>query len=81
MRAALDEVLARFSPQELTKRLAAQSMLDGLLPMNRRAKLWDLFLERFTTISGEAREDFNTAFGKAFRRAYEAQVKQLRGRG
>ena len=79
MRAALDEVLARFSPQELTKRLAAQSMLDGLLPMNRRAKLWDLFLERYTAISSEAREDFNTAFGKAFRRAYEAQVKQLRG--
>ena len=30
-------------------------------------------------ISGEAREDFNAAFGKAFRRAYEAQVKRLRG--
>ena len=79
MRAALDEVLARFSPQELAKRLTAQSRLDDLLPMNRKAKLWDLFLERYTTISGEAREDFNTAFGKAFRRAYEAQVKQLRG--
>jgi FHA domain-containing protein len=79
MRAALEEVLARFAPQELAKRLTEQSMLDDLLPMNRKAKLWDLFLERHAAISGEAREDFNAAFGKAFRRAYEAQVKQLRG--
>jgi type VI secretion system FHA domain protein len=79
MRAALEEVLARFGPQELDKRLSAQSMLDDLLPMNRKAKLWDLFIERHAAISAEAREDFNAAFGKAFRRAYEAQVKQLRG--
>jgi type VI secretion system FHA domain protein len=79
MRAALEEVLARFAPQELAKRVTEQSMLDDLLPMNRKAKLWDLFLERHAAISGEAREDFNAAFGKAFRRAYEAQVKQLRG--
>jgi FHA domain-containing protein len=79
MRAALEEVLARFAPQELSKRLTDQSMLDDFLPMNRKAKLWDAFLERHAAISGEAREDFNAAFGKAFRRAYDAQVRQLRG--
>jgi type VI secretion system FHA domain protein len=79
MRAALEEVLARFGPKELDKRLSAQSMLDDLLPMNRKAKLWDLFIERHAALTAEAREDFNAAFGKAFRRAYEAQVKQLRG--
>jgi FHA domain-containing protein len=79
MRAALEEVFARFAPQELAKRLSDQSMLDDLLPMNRKAKLWDLFLERHAAVSGEAREDFNAAFGKAFRRAYEAQIKHLRG--
>jgi FHA domain-containing protein len=78
MRAALEEVLARFSPQELGKRLTDASFLDDLLPMNRKAKLWDQFVERYAAISGEAREDFNAAFGKAFRRAYEAQVKSLR---
>jgi type VI secretion system FHA domain protein len=78
MRAAIEEVLARFSPQELDKRLTDQSFLDDLLPMNRKGKLWDLFTERHAALSSEAREDFNAAFGKAFRRAYEAQVKQLR---
>jgi FHA domain-containing protein len=81
MRAALDEVLARFAPEELQHRLADPSVLDSLLPMNRRAKLWDLFIERYEQVASEAREDFNAAFGKAFRRAYEAQVKQLRAEG
>ena len=78
MRAALDEVLARFAPEELGKRLADPTVLDSLLPMNRKAKRWDLFVEHYGEIVVEAREDFNAAFGKAFLRAYEAQVKRLR---
>jgi len=78
MRAALDEVLARFAPDSLQARLADPTVLDTLLPMNRKAKRWDLFVERYEQVASEAREDFNAAFGKAFRRAYEAQVKQLR---
>ena len=78
MRAALDEVLARFAPEELGKRLADPTVLDSLLPMNRKAQQWDLFVEHYGRIVVEAREDFNAAFGKAFLRAYEAQVKKLR---
>jgi FHA domain-containing protein len=78
MRAALDEVLARFAPEELTKRLADPTVLDSLLPINRKAKQWDLFVEHYGRIVVDAREDFNAAFGKAFLRAYEAQVKRLR---
>jgi len=77
MRAALEEVLARFAPGALEERLS-ESALDSLLPMNRKARLWDLFMERYEDLAGDAREDFNAAFGKAFLRAYEAQVKQLR---
>jgi FHA domain-containing protein len=81
MRAALEEVLARFSPEELQRRLADASVLDSVLPINRKAKQWDLFVERYEEVASDAREDFNAAFGKAFRRAYEAQVKQLRDTG
>jgi len=77
-RAALDEVLGRFAPEELKKRLSDLSVLDSLLPLNRKAKQWDLFVERYQAVAEEAREDFYTAFGKAFRRAYEDQVKKLR---
>jgi len=79
MRAALDEVLARFAPEELAKRLSDPTVLDSLLPINRKAKQWDLFVEHYGRIVVEAREDFNAAFGKAFLRAYKAQVKRLRG--
>jgi type VI secretion system FHA domain protein len=78
MRAALEEVLARFAPSELEQQLSEPSALDSLLPINRKAKEWDLFVEHYETIAGQAREDFNAVFGSAFRQAYEAQVKQLR---
>ncbi len=77
MRAALAGVLARFDPATLEARLTEKTMLDSLLPMNRRAKLWDLFSERYKEISGEAEEDFHTLFGKAFLKAYEEQVARL----
>ena len=81
MRAALDEVLTRFAPEELSRRLSDPTVLDSLLPMNRKAKQWDLFVEKYGEIVAEAREDFNAAFGKAFLRAYEAQIKRLRAEG
>jgi len=81
MRAALDEVLARFTPGELERRLSEPTALDSLLPMNRKAKQWDLFVEHYEAIAAQAREDFNAVFGNAFRRAYDAQVKQLRAKG
>jgi FHA domain-containing protein len=77
MRAALAGVLERFDPATLEGRLTEKTMLDSLLPMNRRAKLWDLFAERYKDISNEAEEDFHTLFGKAFLKAYEEQVARL----
>ena len=78
MRAALDGVLARFEPKGLESRLSGPGFLDSLLPMNRKAQLWDLFVNHYTDVVADAREDFQTAFGKAFLRAYNEQVKRLR---
>lgn len=76
-RAALADVLHRFDPGELEGRLASKSMLDSLLPAHRKARLWDLFTERFAQISAEAEDDFQRMFGKEFLRAYEAQVAKM----
>jgi FHA domain-containing protein len=78
MRAALEDVLARFEPEQLRRRLSDPTVLDSLVSMNRRAKQWDLFVERYGEVANDARENFNVSFGSAFRRAYEAQVNQLR---
>lgn len=78
MRSALEGMLGRFSPEELERKLSARSMLDSVLPINRKAKLWDLYLQHFDTIRNEAQEDFHTLFGKAFLAAYEQQLDRLK---
>ncbi|MEJ2377136.1 MAG: type VI secretion system-associated FHA domain protein TagH, partial [Pseudolabrys sp.] len=77
MRAALHGVLEQLNPERLEPRLKQHSMLDSLLPMNRKAKLWDLFSQYYQDIAEEAEEDFQALFGKEFLRAYQAQIATL----
>ena len=81
MRSALEGMLGRFAPQQLESKLVGQSFLDSVLPMNRKAKLWELYLQHFETIREEAQEDFHTLFGKAFLAAYEQQLERLKREG
>jgi predicted component of type VI protein secretion system len=81
MRAALDVVLARFDPAEFEARLPQPGMADSLLPMNRKAKLWDLFTRHYGELAEQANVDFNALFGPEFLRAYDAQVARLRDAG
>ncbi|RAR57591.1 FHA domain protein [Paraburkholderia unamae] len=76
MRAALAQVLARFDPAVLEAQLAEQGVLDRVLS-NRKAKLWDRFVEMRAGIVREAEEDFQKLFGQAFNEAYEAQVEAM----
>ena len=76
-RAALEGVLDRFTPQQLEAKLVGKSMLDNLLPMNRKAKLWELYLHHYETLRNEAQDDFHTLFGRAFLAAYEQQLDRL----
>lgn len=77
MRAALEGVLDRFAPQALEAKLSSKSLLDSLLPMNRKAKLWELYLQHAQVIRNEAQDDFEALFGKAFLAAYEQQLERL----
>ena len=77
MRDALTGVLARFDPVALERRLTQKSVIDSVLPMNRKAKLWDLFEQLYADIQREAEDDFHTLFGREFVRAYEAQLAKL----
>jgi FHA domain-containing protein len=77
MRTALAAVLARFAPDQLEERLTQKSVMDSLLPTNRKAKLWDLFHELYRDIAQEAEDDFHSLFGREFLRGYEEQIKRL----
>jgi FHA domain-containing protein len=77
MRAALNGVLDRFEPSKLEGKLAGNSVLDSVLPMNRRAKLWELYLQHYKRIRDDAQDDFHDLFGRAFIDAYEDQLDRL----
>ncbi|MDB5801432.1 MAG: regulatory protein [Rhodocyclales bacterium] len=77
MRGALSGVLARFKPADLEARLTDKSFLDSVMPGNRKAKLWDLYEQRFAEISREAEDNFHTFFGREFLKAYEEQLERL----
>ncbi|MGY4828957.1 type VI secretion system-associated FHA domain protein TagH [Sphaerotilaceae bacterium SBD11-9] len=77
MRAALTGVLDRFEPARLEGKLAGNSVLDSVLPMNRRSKLWEQYLQHYKRIRDDAQDDFHDLFGKAFIDAYEEQLDRL----
>jgi FHA domain-containing protein len=77
MRGALAGILGRFKPAELENRLSDKSFLDSVLPANRKAKLWDLYEQRYADILREAEDDFHSLFGREFLRAYEEQIDRL----
>ncbi|BCG01807.1 hypothetical protein PPGU19_063750 (plasmid) [Paraburkholderia sp. PGU19] len=76
MRAGLAEVLGRFDPASIEAQLKAGGVIDKVLS-NRKAKLWDLFVDRQADVAREAEDDFQRLFGKAFNDAYEAQIDAL----
>lgn len=77
MRAALDGVIERFQPGRLETRLSPPSRLGALMPMNRKARLWEQFEALFNEVSKEAEDHFDALFSDAFVRSYEEQIRAL----
>jgi FHA domain-containing protein len=80
-RSALTEVLGKFDPAILGDKLTKGSVLEALMPSARKAKLWDMYLERYEQIRREAEDDFQSVFGKAFVEAYERETQRVKGVG
>src|SRR5690242_11391318 len=74
MRAALQAVLSRYDPAQLEQQLQTHPLLDKVLPMNRKAKMWDRLSDLHNRIKRESEDDFDHLFGRHFRIAYEEQV-------
>ncbi len=78
-RAALTEVLGKFDPAVLGDKQAKGSVIESLMPSARKAKLWDMYLERYLQIRREAEDDFQSIFGRAFVQAYERETARIKG--
>lgn len=73
---ALMGLLRRFEPAALEKRLEP-GLLGNILPAARKARTWELFCTTYKEIAREAEDDFQSVFGRAFARAYDAQMQKL----
>lgn len=78
MRAALAGILQRFDPAEIEGRLKVPTVMDKMLAVNRKAKMWDGLVELYGKMSREADDDFQRLFGEQFAVAYEEQIQRLR---
>lgn len=77
MRAALHDVLLRFSPAQIESRMTRHTLLDAVLPQSRKSQQWKLYTEMFEQIMDEAENAFDALFGKAFLEAYGREVDRL----
>jgi FHA domain-containing protein len=75
MRVALAGLLARFDPDDLGKRLGADSVIDSFLPSNRKARQWEAFVDLYADVCVEAERDFWSVFENELKRAYAAQER------
>lgn len=78
MRAALMDVLKRFSPDAIEGRVAESGTLGRLMPSGRKARMWDRMVEMYADMVREADDDFQRLFGDRFSSAYDEQVARLR---
>ena len=66
-RAALEAVLDRLDPAKLEAALGEQSVLESLRPGRHKARLWEMYVERFRSLRQETQGDLRRFFGKALR--------------
>lgn len=74
MDAALRDLLARLAPGRIAAGVEAGGLLGG-----RKARCWDAFEKHHADIARETEDDFQSAFGQAFARAYADQLQTLKG--
>ncbi|MFM0254909.1 type VI secretion system-associated FHA domain protein TagH [Paraburkholderia sediminicola] len=76
MRAALAHAMERIDPSAIERSLDAPTGFDALIG-NRRARLWQRFVETWEHVARDAGDDLQRSFGEPFGRAYQAQLDAL----
>jgi len=77
MRAALIGAVKRFEPGIIEKRLEKEGSKSLLA--NKKAQLWDCFVAYYAKTEQDADDNFDRVFGASFLRAYQEQIRRLRG--
>ena len=78
MRAAMDAMLKRLHPHNFERKLLPPAFMDKMIASRPKARLWDMYAEQFSGISLEAKDDFQSLFGKDFLNAYENEIERYK---
>ena len=78
MQTALLAILKRFDPQKLEERLQRLNPISANIPIQKQAKLWELFEQLYEEIEQEAQDNFYHLFGQAFAETYEQQMQKIK---
>lgn len=73
MQKAVRKLLEQFAPEDFERQTPNGTLQLGA---QRKAKAWDIFVQRHRSVSKALEDDFDSVFGKEFARAYEAVVKE-----
>jgi type VI secretion system protein ImpI len=79
VQSAVDELLDLFSPAMLERKLDRSRLLENLLQGGRRARLWELYQDRYEEIAKAARNRFMGRMNEAFRAGYTRKAKEVAG--
>lgn len=77
-RSALYAMGQRLSPERIESEHVGGGVAE-MLPGGRKAALWDRYSRLYATLLGEAREEYEAEFQRAFVQAYENEIGRLRG--
>ncbi len=76
-RESVYDVVKNFSPERIQKYIAKKNIVDALVPMSKKAKLWELYEVHYAEVAGDAREEFELRFQQAFAQAYELAIDSI----
>jgi type VI secretion system FHA domain protein len=78
MQGALQQTLARFSPQAIRERAETRGILAKIMPNAREATLWETYEREFEGVAKGSDEAFMDVFAKEFRTAYERVAAEMK---
>ena len=78
MQTALHTVLKQFDPEMLERDFEQREKKSFSLG-SKKAKHWDVYNKHYKEIIASVEDDFQTLFGDEFSRAYEEQIRKLKG--
>ena len=79
VKASMKTALATFDPDQVEKKLTKQG-LSQIIPMKRKAELWEQFVEHYKEFAAEADEDVRRVIGKQLEQLYADEATRSRAK-